>query len=97
MAFLINCTLTDMEYRGLRTGTGRDSGKPWMMLVLEDSDTQQVEISVPADLQGDVYGLGLAKGDKVTCAIRAVARADGNSYCQLTAIPELADDDGLGF
>lgn len=91
MAFVLNCTLPSMEYRGLRTGTGKDSGRPWMTLVLEDSDANQVDVSVPQDLQGDVYGLGLFKGDVLHVAVRAVARADGNSYIQLVAIPEIVD------
>jgi len=47
MAFVINCNLPNMEFRGLRTGTGKDSGRPWMTLVLEDSDANQVDVSVP--------------------------------------------------
>ena len=62
-----------------------------MSLVLEDENANQLDVSVPSDLQGDVYGLGLRKGDIITVAIRAVARNDGNSYVQLRAIPELED------
>lgn len=89
MAFVLQCTLEHMEYRGMRTGTGNKSGRPWMMLVLEDGDAQQVELSVPADMQGDVYSLGLMRGDEVYCAVRAVARNDGNAYVQLLALPEI--------
>ena len=88
MAFVLNCNLPSMEFRGLRTGTGKDSGRAWMTLVLEDSDANQVDVSVPQDLQGDVYGLSLRKGDVVHVAVRAVARVDGNSYIQLVAVPE---------
>lgn len=89
MAFVLNCNLESMEYRGLRSGTGKDSGRAWMTLVLEDSDANQVEVSVPQDYQSDVYGLGLRKGDVLSVAVRAVARSDGNSYIQLRAVPEL--------
>lgn len=89
MAFVLSCTLDHMEYRGMRTGTGSKSNQPWMMLVLEDGDAQQCEVSVPRDMQGDVYSLGLRKGDYIMCSVRAVARADGNSYVQLVALPEI--------
>lgn len=89
MAFVLQCTLDHMEFRSMRTGVGRESNRPWMMIVLEDGDAQQIEISVPADMQGDVMSLGLRKGDEVYCAVRAVARNDGNAYVQLLAIPEV--------
>ena len=91
MAFVINAQLNRMEYRSVRSGVGKESGKTWMSLVLEDENANQLDVSVPSDLQGDVYGLGLRKGDIVNVAIRAVARNDGNSYIQLRAIPELED------
>lgn len=94
MAFVINAQLNRMEYRSVRSGVGKESGKTWMSLVLEDENANQLDVSVPSDLQGDVYGLGLRKGDIITVAIRAVARNDGNSYVQLRAIPEL-EDQGL--
>lgn len=89
MAFVLSVTLENMEYRNLRSGVGKASGKPWMSLVLEDQASNQLDVSVPSDLQGDVYGLGLRKGDMITLAVRAVARNDGNSYIQLLALPEL--------
>lgn len=96
MAFVLNCNLGHMEFRVLRSGKGRESGKVWMSLVLEDQDSQQVEVSVPADYQSDVYGLGLRKGDIVSLSVRAVARNDGNSYIQLTEVPVLlVDADGV--
>lgn len=88
MAFVLNVAMEDMEYRAIRSGVGKESGKPWMSLVLEDENSNQVDVSVPQELQGDVYGLGLRKGDIVNLLIRAVARNDGNSYIQLRAIPE---------
>lgn len=92
MAFQINCTLESIEYRGLRTGVGRESGRTWMSLVVEDANSQQVEISVPADLQSDIYALHLVKGDFINVSIRATARNDGQSYVQLIAIPELCEE-----
>lgn len=93
MAFVLSCTLDHMEYRGMRTGTGSKSNQPWMMLVLEDGDAQQVEVSVPRDMQADIYSLGLRKGDFIMACVRAVARADGNSYVQLVALPEIYEDE----
>lgn len=97
MAFVLNVSMNDMEYRAIRSGVGKESGKPWMSLVLEDDSSNQVDVSVPQDLQGDVYGLGLRKGDIVNLLIRAVARNDGNSYVQLRAIPEKVDDSEIGY
>lgn len=97
MAFVLSVTLESMEYRNLRSGVGKESGKPWMSLVLEDEGANQIDISVPADMQGDVYGLGLRKGDMITLSARAVARNDGNSYIQLLALPELCDKSGVDY
>ena len=98
MGFVLNCNLDNMEYRGVRSGVGRDSGKPWMSLVLEDSEAQQIQVSVPGDMQQDVASLGLRKGDQLLVAVRAVAaRATqqnmDNSYIQLQAIPEVYEDE----
>lgn len=93
MAFVLSCMLDHMEYRGMRTGTGSKSNQPWMLLVLEDGDAQQVEVSVPRDMQGDIYSLGLRKGDFIMACVRAVARADGNSYVQLVALPEIYEEE----
>lgn len=93
MAFVLNVTLPEVEYRGMQSGTSRESNRPWMSLVFEDKDTNQVSVSVPADLQGDVYSLQLHKGDYCAISIRAVARADGSSYVQLTALPEILEDE----
>lgn len=92
MAFVLNCTLESIEYRGLRTGVGQKSGRTWMSLVLEDSNSCQVEVAVPNDLQSDIYSLHLQKGDYLNVAIRATARSDGQSYVQLLAVPELVED-----
>lgn len=91
MAFMLQVPLENVEYRGLRTGVGQKSGRPWMSLVVEDGDANQIEISVSQDMQGDVYGCGFRKGDILNLLIRAVARNDGNSYIQLMALPELVE------
>lgn len=98
MGFVLNCTLDNMEYRGTRSGVGRESKKPWMMLVLEDSEAQQIQVSVPGDMQQDVASLGLRKGDLLLVAVRAVAaratsQNQDNSYIQLAALPELYEDE----
>lgn len=96
MAFVLNVNLDGYEYRGVRTGVGRESGKPWMSLILEDKEANQVDISVPQDIQGDVYSLALSRGDVISVPVRAVARADGNSYIQAVDLPRLiADKDGV--
>lgn len=93
MAFSINCVLSDMEFRALQTGTSSQNNRTWMSLVFEDAEANQVSVSVPSDMQSDVYALALRRGDLCTIAIRAVARADGNSYVQLRAVPELLEED----
>lgn len=90
MAFNLVVDLVDIEYRACRSGTSKQ-GNVWMTLVFEDSDCNQVEASVPADLQSEVYSLGLQRGDACNISIRAVARADGNSYVQLLKLPTLVD------
>lgn len=90
MAFSINVVMF-AEYRGMRTGVSASSGRQWMSVMFEDEDAQQLSISVPNDLIADVYQLGLRKGDSCNIAFRAVARADGNSYLMLNAIPELTE------
>lgn len=95
MAFAFGATLPHMEYRGKRSGS-TDRGR-WLSLVFEDSEARQLEVSVRKDMQDDVLSLGLSKGDVCAISIFASARADGNSYVQLTALPELADSEGAGF
>ena len=90
MAFVLTVDLPDVEYRTCRSGTSKQ-GNVWMTLVFEDLDSNQIEASVPADLQSEVYSLGLHRGDSCSVKIRAVARADGNSYVQLLELPRLVD------
>ena len=98
MGFVLNATLDNMEYRGTRSGVGQSTGRPWMTLILEDGEANQLEISVPGDMQSDVSSLGLRKGDVCIVAVRAVARRatkdnQDNSYIQLAAVPEVYEDE----
>lgn len=97
MAFTLNVVLNGLEYRTKRYGVSASSGKAWMSLVFEDSEGYQVETSVPADLQQDILDMvedgSLVKGDRCDCAVKAVARSDGNSYIQLKALPEVLEDE----
>ena len=92
MAFSLNCNLTDVEYRACKGGTSQKTGKPWMTLVFEDTEANQLEASVPADMQGDIYSLSLRKGDLCNINILAVARADGSSFVMLRALPEVVSE-----
>lgn len=93
MAFRIPAVL-DVEYRGFRSGTASRTGNPWLSLMFEDKDTNQISVSVPGDMIGDVYALHMAKGERYFVSIVATARADGNSYVMLQALPELQEDEG---
>lgn len=93
MAFRLDVTLTELEYRGKASGSSSKTGNRWMSLIFEDSETQQINVSVPSDMQDDVLDLGLRKGEICNVSVVAVARADGNSYIQLRAIPEPLEDD----
>lgn len=92
MAFRIPAVL-DVEYRGSRSGVAQKTGNQWLSLMFEDKDCNQISVSVPAEMIGDVYHLGMVKGERYFVAIVATARADGNSYVMLTALPELQDED----
>lgn len=93
MAFRLQVKLPEVEYRGTRSGLSTKTGKRWMSLVLEDLDSNQIECSVPEDMQSDVLGLHLTRGDMCAVTLLAVARADGNSYIQLTALPTVLDEE----
>lgn len=96
MAFVIQCELRNVEFRGLQSGVGRESGRPWMSLILEREDASQVSVTVPQEMQPELYSMSLRKGDLLNVDVRAVARADGQSYVQLVALPLLvADADGV--
>ena len=71
MAFSLNVHLEGYEYRTLRAGVGPKG--PWLSLVLENTeDARQLDVSVPKDMQADVYNLGLKKGDILSLDVVAV-------------------------
>lgn len=89
MAFSLRVSDYLVEYRNSRSGTSSKTGNPWLSLVCEDSDGNQLNISVPSDVIADVINLGLRKGDYCRCDLLAVARADGSSYLMLQTLPRL--------
>ena len=91
MAFRFKTSFPEIEYRGEQSGAS-ERGR-WLSLIFEDSECNQLSVSVPKDMQSDVYALCLRKGDMCAIAVRAVATADGNSYIQLLAVPEVLEDE----
>lgn len=83
MAFRVECVLDHMEYRGIQSGTSSKTGKPWLSLVLEDPKCNQVAVSVSQEMQGEVYSLGLTKGDRLRVPVVLAATASGNSFIML--------------
>lgn len=80
MAFRLNVHCDSYEFRALRTGNGKNGA--WMSLVMEcPEDASQIDVSVPRDMHGDVYGYQLSKGDKVTMDVVAFA---GPEYSRIT-------------
>lgn len=77
----------------MQTGVSSKSGKQWMSLIFEGEECNQLSVSVPSDMFSDIYNAHLQKGDLLMISVRAVARADGNSYCMLDAIPEFVIED----
>lgn len=99
MAFRIKATYPDVEYRGYQSGFSEKSQRDWLTLIFEDDECDQIQASVPANMQNDVREMHLSKGDHCAISILAVATNSGNSYVQLTALPELLEEDeqGMGF
>ena len=92
MAFSLPVHLEGYEYRAMRTGTGANG--PWMSIVLENpEDARQVDISVPQDMQADVYKVCLSKGDVLTLDVIAYAGAD-YSRVRLVEISKIVNFDG---
>lgn len=91
MAFRIVANYPKIEYRGMREGISQKTNRRWVSLILEDDEANQIEVGVPNDMQRDIVELGLFKGDMLSVSVVAVATADGNSYVQLRAFPELVD------
>lgn len=93
MAFRIECELQSYEYRTLRTGVSSKTGQSWYSIVLESPAAEQVDVSVPNELQGDVLSLGLVKGDTVSCVVLAVSSKD-YSFVRLVRISRVVDANG---
>jgi hypothetical protein len=92
MAFNLNVHLDNYEYRTMRTGTGANGA--WMSLVFENpEDARQIDVSVPQDMQSDIYNLGLTKGDIVSLDINAYAGVE-YSRIRLIKITSVVDADG---
>lgn len=105
MGFSIGANLT-LEYRGMQSGVGKESGKPWMSLVCEDNDARQVQLTVPQDMQSEIYNLGLRKGDMISVHVLAVAfdqvvNGRARNYVTCQSVPVLVDSEtgeiGGGF
>lgn len=93
MAFRIECTLENYEFRVLRSGVSTKTGQMWYSLVLESPAAEQVDVSIPADLQGDVLSAGLVKGDSVSCVVLAVSGKE-YSFVRLVRITRVIDANG---
>lgn len=104
MAFTVPEIVKTVEYRGLNTGVS-GNGNTWMSMKVEyttnSGSTIDWEINVPKDLQGNVYSVGMQKGDILDIAFVA---KNGRSqsgrdygYLQLMQVPQIIniDDDGV--
>lgn len=91
MAFSIDVHFENFEYRGMREGQGQNGR--WLSLILEDTKTRQVDVSVPSDLQEEVLAMHLSKGDYVSCDAVAYAGAE-YSRIRLVRVTEHFDRDG---
>lgn len=98
MAFRFGLVIEDAEFRGLSSGLGKND-RTWMSLRIEyqglGGEVETTEVSVPSEMQADVYAMGLKKGQMMNLPVVVAAgrRRDGSSYdyIQLTALP-MADD-----
>lgn len=94
MAFRIECTLDNYEFRVLRSGVSTKTNQPWYSLVLESpTAAEQVDVSIPTELQGEVLSLGLVKGDAFSCRVLAVSSKD-YSYVRLVQVLRVVDSEG---
>ena len=97
MAFNIACTLHNYEYRGLRTGFSAKTNRSWMSIILESpDDARQLDVSVPDDLQADIYNADLQKGDVLAVPVVAVA-AQNYNFVRLTSVPILENAVDMGY
>lgn len=93
MAFRFTCDLPGYEYRGMRTGVG-GNGRQWMSLVTESpDDASQLDVSVPVELQDEVFKLALRKGFLLNMRVLCVA-AEKYSFVRLVDIPTVFTSDG---
>lgn len=84
MAFLIECTLSNYEVRGVERGTSK-KGNPYQSLRIESQSGRTAEISVTnPEFFTDVDRL--KKGDLISCEVMAVAGKD-RSYLSMTSCP----------
>lgn len=102
MAFSLRVKIM-VEYRGMASGMGKND-KPWMSLQCEtmdgSSEVHTIDVTVPHELQADVYGCGLRKGDVIEMDVTARAGTGQNgraySYIALNKVPKaVADYDGV--
>lgn len=95
MGFRLKSTLDGFEFRGTQSGVSTSTGKPWMSVILEDpDDCSQVNCRVPSEMQQFIGGLGLTKGQLVTCEVVGIA-GDGYSYINLLSLPLLYESDSV--
>ena len=92
MAFNLRVHLENYEFRGLRTGEGKNG--EWMSIVLEDpEEARQLDVSIPRDMHREVRELSLAKGDNLVLDVRAYAGPD-YSRVSLIKITSIVDANG---
>lgn len=92
MAFNLRVHLENYEFRGLRTGEGKNG--TWMSMVLEDPDeARQLDVSIPRDMHRDVRDLSLSKGDVLKLDVRAYAGPE-YSRVSLIEITSIVDRNG---
>lgn len=100
MSFNFEALIKGAEYRSKQGGTS-DNGNPWLRLKFEvptiSGDTDDLIVSVPKDNIGEVYSLGLRKGDIVNMVIRArvgITQKGGSyDYVQLADLPVIVEDE----
>lgn len=84
MAFLIDCTLSNYEVRGVEQGTSK-KGNSFRSVRVESQSGRTAEISVTKpEFFTDVDRL--KKGDIISCEVMAVAGKD-RSYLSMTNAP----------
>lgn len=100
MAFSFECFVKGAEYRSKNGGTS-DNGNPWLRMKFEtptqDGNSDDLWVSVPKDLIGEVYQLGIKKGELVNLVLRprcGMAQSGGSyDYVQLVDVPVIVEDD----